>query len=252
MGLLSEQIGLLDRVAPLELRGAVTEVRGLALCVADLPAPVGSSVRIESQRGTSEPIEGEVVGFQDSHTIVMPLGSTQGVRRGDRVIGGHQAQIVRVGESLLGRVLDGMGRPIDGLGSIMDTVPRSIYATPIEPLDRKLIDQPLATGVRAIDAMTTIGRGQRVGVFASPGLGKSTLLGMMAKHTAADVSVVALVGERGREVRDFIDNVLGPEGLARSVVVVAPTAQSSRSGTRSPWQTSSRPWRPCRWDPRRI
>lgn len=220
MSILSEQIRLLDRIAPLELRGSVTEVRGLALSVADLPAPVGSSVTIYSRSG-GDVLPGEVVGFENDLTLVMPLGQTHGMRRGDRVIAGHQAQTVRVGESLLGRILNGLGEPIDGLGPIADTLPRSVYAKPIEPLDRKLIDEPLATGVRSIDALVSLGRGQRVGIFASPGLGKSTLLGMMAKHTAADVSVLALVGERGREVRDFIDNVLGPQGLARSVVVVA-------------------------------
>jgi len=221
MPILREQMQLLDHVAPLELRGAVAEVRGLALAIADLPAPVGSSITIHPRIGGGEPIPGEVIGFENQHTLVMPLGTTQGIRRGDRVVAGHQAQTVRVGESLLGRVLNGMGEPIDGLGRVADAVPRSIYAKPIEPLDRKLIDTPLATGVRAIDAMTPLGRGQRVGIFAAPGLGKSTLLGTMAKHTAADVSVLALVGERGREVKDFIENVLGEEGLARSVVVVA-------------------------------
>ncbi len=221
MSILSEQIGLLDHCAPLELRGSVVEVRGLALVVADMPVPVGSAVRIETGRGGAQPIIGEVVAFENDLTIVMPLGATQGVRRGDRVISGHSAQTVRVGETLLGRVLNGNGEPIDGLGPIQDTMPRSIYAKPIEPMDRKLINEPLATGVRAVDALASLGRGQRVGIFSSPGLGKSTLLGMMARHTAADVSVLALVGERGKEVRDFIDNVLGAEGLARSVVVVA-------------------------------
>jgi flagellum-specific ATP synthase len=226
MSVLTEQIGMLEHAAPLELRGTVAEVRGLALRVADLPVPIGSMVRILAGQSrhpsaTRPPISGEVVGFDHDQTIVMPLGSTAGIRQGDRVIADHHAQYVRVGHSLLGRVLDGMGQPIDGLGPLQDTTHRPIYAKPIDPLDRKLIDQPLATGIRAVDSITAIGRGQRVGIFASPGLGKSTLLGSMAKHTAADVSVVALVGERGREVRDFIDNTLGPEGLARSVVICA-------------------------------
>jgi flagellum-specific ATP synthase len=130
------------------------------------------------------------------------------------------AQLVPVGPSLLGRVLDGLGRPIDGGGPLYGTSQRALNPGPVDPLDRPLIDEPLATGVRAIDALCSVGRGQRLGVFASPGLGKSTLLGMMARHTAADVSVVALVGERGREVRDFLENQLGA-GLSRSVVVCA-------------------------------
>jgi len=137
------------------------------------------------------------------------------------VLVGSYSQTVAVGESLLGRVLDGQGEPLDGRGPLEDTTRRSLSPAVIDPLSRPPIQEPLATGVRAIDALISLGRGQRVGVFAPPGLGKSTLLGMMARHTAADVSVVALVGERGREVRDFIDNNLGEEGLARSVVVCA-------------------------------
>lgn len=221
MAVLAEQIEMLGQSAPLELRGSVAEVRGLALRVNDLPAPVGSMVRITGKRGGGEPIDGEVIGFDDQQTIILPLGPTAGIRRGDRVVAMQFAQYVRVGESLLGRVLDGMGRPIDGRGPLLDTVARPLRPQPIDPLQRPLIDEPLATGVRAIDALVSVGRGQRVGVFSAPGVGKSTLLGMMARHTAADVSVIALVGERGREVRDFIDNTLGPDGLKRSVVVCA-------------------------------
>lgn len=221
MPILTEQIAMLDHVAPLELRGTVSEVRGLALRVADLPVPIGASVRVTRPRGHGPVIHGEVVGFDEEQTIVMPLGPTAGIQRGDRVTAGQHAQFVRVGDSLLGRVLDGMGEPMDGLGPLIDTVPRPLRAEVVDALDRPLIDQPLATGVRAIDSLISFGRGQRIGIFAAPGVGKSTLMGTMAKHTSADVSVIALVGERGREVRDFIDNVLGPQGLARSVVVVA-------------------------------
>lgn len=166
-------------------------------------------------------LEGEVVGFDADQTVVMPLGSMAGIRRGDQVIATQHMQHVRVGRSLLGRVIDGMGRPMDGKGPLQDTCVRPLVRGPIDPLDRPLIDEPLATGVRTIDSLIPIGRGQRMGVFAAPGVGKSTLLGTMARHTAADVSVVALIGERGREVRDFIDNNLGEEGLARSVVICA-------------------------------
>jgi len=225
MSVLTEQLRILDHAAPLELRGTVTEVRGLALRVADLPAPIGAMVSIRGKKSPDRGLEGEVVGFDRDQAVVMPLGETTGVRRGDYVITDHYTPVVRVGESLLGRVLDGMGRPIDGRGPIFDSVLRPLAAEPVDPLDRPLINEPLATGVRAIDSLASIGRGQRIGVFAAPGVGKSTLLGTMAKHTAADVSVIALVGERGREVRDFIDNILGPEGLARSVVVCATSDQ---------------------------
>ncbi len=225
MSVLSEQLRILDLAAPLELRGTVSEVRGLALRVADLPAPIGAMVRIVDKNSRKPKLEGEVVGFDCEQAIVMPLGDTTGVRRGDRVITDQFTPMLRVGQSLLGRILDGMGRPMDGRGPLADSLLRPITPRPIDPLDRPLINQPLATGIRAIDTLVTVGRGQRLGVFAAPGVGKSTLLGMMARHTAADVSVIALVGERGREVRDFIDNILGPEGLARSVVVCATSDQ---------------------------
>lgn len=225
MSVLSEQLRILDNASTLELRGTVAEVRGLALRVADLPAPIGAMVSICEKNSKHQKLEGEVVGFDREQAIVMPLGATTGVRRGDWVIADHFTPMVRVGESLLGRVLDGMGRPIDGRGPLTDSVIRPLSPKPVDPLDRPLINEPLATGVRAIDSMISVGRGQRIGVFAAPGVGKSTLLGMMARHTSADVSVIALVGERGREVRDFIDGTLGPEGLARSVVVCATSDQ---------------------------
>ena len=219
MSILAEQIAMLDRSAPLELRGTVSEVRGLALHVADLPVPIGASVNIERDGGPR--IAGEVVGFDAHQTIVMPFGTTAGIRRGHQVAAKQHSQYVRVGETLLGRVLNGMGEPIDGRGPLVDTNVRPLNPDPVDALDRPPIDQPLATGVRCVDSIISIGRGQRIGVFAAPGVGKSTLLGTMAKHTAADVSVIALIGERGREVRDFLDHVLGPQGLARSVVVCA-------------------------------
>ena len=221
MAVLDEQIEILDAAAPLELRGTVTRVQGLALRVADLPVPVGAMVRIHTQRGRGAVVDGEVVGFDAEQTIVMPLGSTAGVGRGDHVSAGQHAAYVSVHESLLGRILDGLGRPIDGKGPLAEARSYPLVPKPLDPLRRKSIDQPLATGVRAVDSLTSIGRGQRIGVFAAPGVGKSTLLGTMAKYTAADVSVIALVGERGREVRDFIDHTLGEEGMKRSVVVAA-------------------------------
>ncbi len=224
MSVLTEQIELLEHVSPLEFRGAVAEVRGLALRVADLPVPIGAMVRILSPRGVpgnDTELRGEVVAFQGDHTVVMPFGSLHGVRRGDWVVADQFSQLVRVGDTMLGRVLNAMGQPIDNGPPLIDTVVRPLHPKPIDPLDRALIDEPLATGVRAIDALISLGRGQRVGLFSGPGVGKSTLMAMLARHTAADVTVLALVGERGREVRDFLDNQLGPEGLARSIVICA-------------------------------
>jgi len=221
MPVLDEQIAMLDAAPALELRGTVREVQGLALRVAAMPAPIGAVVRIQPRRKGSRPVFGEVVGCDDDQTIILPFGTTDGVARGDRVFNEHDQQQARVGNGLLGRVIDGMGNPIDGRGPIHDTRPAPLQPRPVDAMSRPPIDQPLATGVRAIDAITPIGRGQRVGVFAAPGVGKSTLLATCAKHTAADVSVIALVGERGREVREFIEHTLGPDGLARSVVVVA-------------------------------
>ncbi|MEX2213100.1 MAG: FliI/YscN family ATPase [Phycisphaeraceae bacterium] len=222
MSLLDQQLDTLADAATIELSGTVLEARGLAVRVVDLPAPVGASVTIDSRIGSQHHrLEGEVVGFDRNETVVMPLGPMAGVRRGDRVTAGQFRQFVRVGFKLLGRVVDAMGRPIDGKGPIDDTVSWSLTPSPVDPMDRPPIDQPLATGVRAIDAMLSVGQGQRLGIFASPGLGKSTLLSMMARHTSADVTVIGLVGERGREVRDFIDEQLGEEGMKRSVVVCA-------------------------------
>ncbi|MEE9211597.1 MAG: FliI/YscN family ATPase [Phycisphaeraceae bacterium] len=219
--ILADKINLIDQAASLELQGTVAEVRGLAVRVADLPVPIGSMVRIVPKHGRGGGLDGEVVGFDRDQTIIMPLGSTAGVGRGDPVVAEQFARLVWIGDGVLGRVLDGLGRPIDGRGPVADTAPRPLVPPPVDPLDRPLIDTPLATGIRAIDALISVGRGQRVGVFSAPGLGKSTLLGMMARHTTADVSVIALVGERGREVRDFIENHLGERGIERCAVVCA-------------------------------
>jgi len=221
MGMFAHQIAMLDNAALMELRGAVHEVRGLGLRVVDLPVPVGAMVQILTDRGRGKSVDGQVVGFDQHQTVVMPLGETAGISRGDVVIAQQYSAMVRVGMSLLGRVLDGMGRPMDGRGPVKDTVYRPLNPPPVDPMDRPLIDKPLATGVRAIDAMLSVGLGQRLGIFASPGLGKSTLLGTMARHTSADVIVIGLVGERGREVRDFLENQLGEDGRKRSVVVTA-------------------------------
>ncbi len=221
---LAPVFGTLARTQPLRCVGRVCAVRGLTVLVDDLPTPVGALVRIPPRSAAAHDegsTWGEVVGFTREQTIVMLLGQSAGVCAGDRVVVEERSPSAPVGPRLLGRVVDGIGRPIDGLGPIRDCVHLPISPDPIRAMRRRRIDRPLYTGVRALDLMTTLGRGQRLGIFAGPGVGKSTLMGTIARRTAADVSVIALIGERGREVKDFIEHALGPEGLARSVVVVA-------------------------------
>ena len=218
MTLFADMLSTLDAIEPMQVIGTVREVRGLSVLVDDLPLPVGAMIHIPL---TDDVRVGEVVGFAGDQAIVMLMGATTGIRRGALVFGQQSAATAPVGEDLLGRVVDALGRPIDDLGSLHEMIGRPIQPDPIAAMQRVPIDAPLGTGVRAMDSMLTVGRGQRLGIFAGPGIGKSTLLGQIARHTDADVSVIALVGERGREVQDFIQHALGDEGLARSVVVVA-------------------------------
>ena len=211
---------------PIEVVGTVVSLRGLTLLVADLPVVVGSIVTIHAGAGRAGDRTAEVVGFDGRHAIVMMLGHTAGVRAGDRVSSRESSPTVAVGPSMLGRVVDGLGRPVDGGPAPRDTVPREIHPAPVAAMRRRRIRETLPTGVRAIDLMTTAGRGQRLGIFAGPGVGKSTTLGMIARNTSASVNVIALIGERGREVRDFLEGALGEDGMARSVVVVATSDES--------------------------
>ena len=211
-------VELLDHVEPVGVAGQVEGVCGLTVSVADFPAPIGASCRI--CRG-ERAVDGRVIGLAGEHTLVMPLGPMTGIARGDRVTRRHTEPAVRVGRDMLGRVLDGLARPLDGGAAPSGETRTPIWPEPLPPMQRRRITDPLATGVRVIDAMLTVGRGQRMGIFSGSGVGKSVLLGMIALYTAADVTVIALIGERGREVRDFIERDLGPEGLKRSVVVVS-------------------------------
>ncbi|MEX0876803.1 MAG: FliI/YscN family ATPase [Phycisphaerales bacterium] len=225
MNLFQAEHEALAHVEPLGIIGRVSSVRGLSLLATDLPVPVGSLVEIGSGRG-GPVIVGEVVGFESRHTIIMLLADTTGIIPGAPVRLKQVFQASPVSRRMLGRVIDGLGRPIDDLGPITEAVNRPINPIPIGPMKRKRIAQPLRTGVRAIDLMTPLGRGQRMGIFAGPGVGKSTLLGQIARGTDADINVIALIGERGREVLDFIHDSLGEEGLARSVVIVATSDES--------------------------
>ncbi len=219
----AERLGEVDRFA---VYGRVTRVVGLVLEATGLEAGLGALCRVTSH-SRDRSVLAEVVGFHQGGVLLMPLGEMDGLHQGSIVQPLGRSFGVDVGPSLLGRVLNGLGHPIDGKGKldVVERVPLS--AEPPNPLERQTIDRPLETGVRAIDGLLTIGRGQRVGIFAGSGVGKSTLLGMIARHARADVNVIALLGERGREVRDFIDNSLGPEGLARSVVIVATGDQAA-------------------------
>ena len=227
---LGPQIDTIERLESREVAGTVVAAAGLSLRAVDLALPVGGLVRLEprgaARRGAGHVIRGEVVGFDGEHTIVMLFDQSDGIARGMMVIGEQSAQTVPVGHCLLGRVIDGLGRPIDGAGRLLETVPRPLHPRPTSPLARRRLIEPLPTGIRVVDAMLTLGKGQRVGVFSGPGIGKSTLLATVARHTSADVSVIALIGERGREVGDFLERALGETGRARSVVVTATSDES--------------------------
>ena len=210
---------------PFEMSGSIVRTQGLAAAVAGFPAPVGSLVEIERQSGQF--VEAEVIGFRDRTTLVYPLGDMAGVRHGNRVRLARSSRTIRVGSDLLGRVIDARGQFLDDLPlpHLPERLP--LARTPPPATSRPRIDQPLSTGVRAIDGLLTCGVGQRIGIFSGSGVGKSVTLGMMARYTSADVSVIGLIGERGREVNDFLERDLGRAGLARSVVVVATSDQSA-------------------------
>lgn len=212
-------IAQLDRIMPTALSGSVAQTAGTTVSAAGFPAPVGAVAEV--QRHGESPLLAEVVGFRDDLTVLYPLSEPSGVRRGNRVRLVRTTHLLRVGPELLGRVIDAEGRTIDGLPQITLNDRTALNNPPPDPCTRPRIDEPLCTGVRSIDGVLTCGKGQRMGIFSGSGVGKSVLLGMMARYTDADVIVIALIGERGREVNEFIERDLGPDGLAKSVVVVA-------------------------------
>lgn len=205
--------------------GKIIEIIGLTL-VADGPeSSIGDLCYIVRDEKENDIILAEVVGFRSDRILLMPLGSIEGLQSGAKVINSGTQMKVKVSDTLLGRVLDGLGNPIDNNGEIIPDDYYPINAQIINPMDRKPIDEPLPLGLKAIDSLITIGKGQRVGIFAGSGVGKSTTLAMIAKNTKADINVIALIGERGREVREFIEHTMGEEGMKRSVVVCATSEQ---------------------------
>ncbi|HEX4054038.1 MAG TPA: FliI/YscN family ATPase [Tepidisphaeraceae bacterium] len=216
---LGSQVDAVESALPYRVIGQVQAVGGLTIEASDLTLPVGSLCRITSYGGKGS--IAEVIGFQHDRTLLMALDGAGGVSRGDRVENLSAAPTINCTHRLLGRVLNGLGEPIDHKAPLPMGTRRRIDARSVEAMSRVNIDQPISTSVRSIDALHTCGLGQRMGIFSGPGVGKSTLLGQIAKHTSADVSVVALVGERGREVQEFLQKILCEEGLKKCVIVVS-------------------------------
>ncbi len=208
-----------DKIVP-PVEGRITRMVGLTLEAVGCQAAVGDRCRVQTPG--RPPIEAEVVGFDGEKLFLMPSSNVHGIMPNARVIPLDDVEMVSVGDGLLGRVIDGQGRPLDGLEQYKSSNTVTMNGHPINPMSRAPIDSTIDVGVRAINSLFTVGRGQRMGLFAGPGVGKSTLLGMMARYTAADVVVVGLIGERGREVKEFIEHILGEQGRSRSVVVAAP------------------------------
>jgi flagellum-specific ATP synthase len=243
-GFIADCSRLAAEANPFQISGRLTRINGLVMEAAGLKLPLGSGCHVALPGGAA--VEAEVVGFSGEKLFMMPTDDVYGLAPGAHVVPlesrqelpnvadrqrpqrrqSDRAKHLPVGDELLGRVLDGAGRPLDGLGPLNTRHTRSLQSRPFNPLQRAPIHSSLDVGIRAINSMLTVGRGQRLGLFAGSGVGKSVLLGMMARFTAAEVIVVGLIGERGREVKEFIENILGADGLARSVVVAAPADTS--------------------------
>ncbi len=223
---LARYLRAIDTVPTYRIKGRVTELTGLVVKAVVPGVRVGELCYIESIH-QKYPIKAEVVGFKDQEVLLMPLGELEGIGLGNEVLPTGSYLKVGVGDSLLGRILDGLGEPLDTdlKGPLHFTEQYPVMASPPDPLQRQRILKPISVGVKAMDALLTCGEGQRIGLFAAAGVGKSTTIGMIARNTDAEVNVICLVGERGREVRDFLENDLGDEGLSRSVVIVATSDQ---------------------------
>jgi flagellum-specific ATP synthase len=237
---LAHQLSLISADIPdvhLREEGTLVRMIGIKLEAEGCQAPIGSRCRVITDEGLS--VEAEVVGFSDGSLFLMPEGNLGGIKPGARVVPLHKASVVAVDENLLGRVIDGAGNPIDELGPLRCAHHMPLRGKPINPLHRAPIKEPLDVGVRAINALLTMGKGQRMGLFSGSGVGKSTLLGMMTRHTAADVIVVSLVGERGREVQEFVDDILGAQGLAKAIVVATPADDSPLMRVHGAWRATA-------------
>jgi flagellum-specific ATP synthase len=217
---LDKYYSCLETACPIEASGQVTKVIGLVIEALGPVSQLGTVCDIHT-KGQHHKITAEVMGFRENRVLMMPLEDIQGIGPGSRVVARQKKATIAVGSGLLGRVVDGLGNPIDGKGPVRVENEYPIYTDAINPLLRKRISKPLDLGVRAINGLLTVGCGQRIGLFAGSGVGKSVLLGMIARKTKADVNVIALIGERGRELNEFIEKELGPQGLQRSVIVVA-------------------------------
>jgi flagellum-specific ATP synthase len=211
---------LLKAIDPIQVYGSVKKIVGLVVEAEGPVTDLGCVCDIYNKNGARK-TRAEVLGFRDNRVLLMPLEELRGISPGCRVIAREDSAYIPVGMGILGRIVDGLGDPIDGKGAIKSEAEYPLYATPTNPLSRRRITEPLDLGIKAINGLLTVGRGQRMGIFSGSGVGKSILLGMIARHTEADCNVIALIGERGREVNEFIEKDLGAKGLAKSVVVVA-------------------------------
>ena len=217
--------------------GKVTSVIGTVIEATGLKASVGELHNIHAKNGFN--IQAEVVGLKNEKTLLMPLDRLEGINTGCLVEGTPRSMSIKVGENLLGRVVDANGNPIDDKGPITQCLEFPVHNSPPSPLERKNIDTVLDTGIRSIDAFMSVGNGQRVGIFAGSGVGKSTMMGMIARHSSADINVIALIGERGREVKEFIDDVLGEEGLKRSVVIATTSDKAAMSRVKAAYTATA-------------
>lgn len=238
---LSRYRSLISRLDTVRANGLVSQVIGLVIESIGPAAQIGEICEIRQGGRNTPSVKAEVVGFKANRVLLMPLGEMTGIKPGAEVVAtGHQQSVI-VGEHLLGRILDGLGDPADGKGTLARHGAKhvSINASPPNALTRKRITEPLQLGIRVLDGVLTLGKGQRVGIFAGSGVGKSTILGMIARNTTADINVICLVGERGREVREFIDSDLGEEGLRRSVVVIATSDTPALVRLKAPYVATS-------------
>jgi flagellum-specific ATP synthase len=235
--LLERHARRVEQLPPPPVEGVLTRMVGLTLEAAGCQAAVGDRCDVLGNDGAR--IEAEVVGFSGDRLYLMPTGDIHGLKPNARVVPRTGAETVAVGPKLLGRIIDGAGAPLDGLGQIECEQRIRLTGTPINPLSRQPIEDPLDVGVRAINSLLTVGRGQRIGLFAGSGVGKSVLLGMMARYTSADVIVVGLIGERGREVKEFVERILGPQGLKRAIVVATPADNPPLMRLHGAWRATA-------------